>query len=174
MDANNDFNIAANNNADDVNLREILFKYLYHWKWFVLSLIIFLGLGFVYIKITTPLYQIETDLLIKQDKNTPSAGGGDDILKSLDLFSSDKIIDNEIQILKSYTLMEEVVKTLGLEFSYFQNGRARKIPMYENLPFKAELLKPSGTGAIYSDFLKVKFLRECKLLLGSFCDLSKK
>src|ERR1700761_4434928 len=124
MDAHNDNNILAND-GDEVNLQEVLFKYLRHWKWFVLSLIIFLGLGFLYIKISTPLYQIETDLLIKQDKSAAN-GGGDDILKSLDLFSSNKIIDNEVQILKSYTLMEKIMKTLGLEVSYFQNGRARK------------------------------------------------
>src|SRR6185503_8786964 len=124
--------IEQDDNAPD--LREILFKYFRYWKWFIFSLIVFFGLGFAYIKITTPLYQIETDLLIKQDKNDPS-GGGNDILKSLNLFSSDKIIDNEVQILKSYTLMEKVVKTLHLEVSYFQNGRARKVPLYENLPF---------------------------------------
>src|ERR1700733_3824013 len=118
MNTDNNFNV-VNEEEQQVNIREILFKYLRHWKWFVLSLIVFLALGFIYIKITTPLYQIETDLLIKQDKNTPSASG-DDILKSLNLFSSDKIIDNEIQILKSYSLMEKIVKTLGLEVSYFQ------------------------------------------------------
>src|SRR5690348_2867273 len=130
MNTENDYNLVIEE-EQQVNFRDILFKYLYFWKWFVLSLIIFLGLGFAYIKITTPLYQIETDLLIKQDKNNPT-NPGDDVLKSLDLFSSDKIIDNEIQILKSYTLMEKVVKALGLQVSYFQNGRARQVPIYEN------------------------------------------
>src|SRR3569833_368624 len=100
MNTTEDINgfIDQDNNGPD--LREILFKYLRYWKWFVLSLIAFSGLAFVYLKVTTPLYQIETDLLIKQDKNNPASGGGDNILKSLDLFSSDKVIDNEIQILK--------------------------------------------------------------------------
>src|ERR1700750_2758078 len=108
MDANNLYEVEPKE-ADNISIRETLFKYLHYWKRILLSLVIFLALGFIYIKITTPLYQIETDLLIKQDKNTPN-NGGDDILKSLDLFSSDKVIDNEIQILKSYTLMEKVVK----------------------------------------------------------------
>jgi tyrosine-protein kinase Etk/Wzc len=142
----------------EINLREVLFKYLHHWKWLVLSVLFFLALAFVYIKITTPLYLIETDLLIKQDKSNAGGGGGEDILKSLNLFSSDKIIDNEVQILKSYTLFGKMVKALGLQAFYYEDGGIRKIPIYKNLPFHAELLK--STPDSYKDYLNVKLLND--------------
>jgi len=161
MSFNENTNGLIDHDEKEINLRERLFIYIKHWKWFVVSLIVFLALGYIYIKVTTPLYQIETDLLIKQDKQNGGGGAGDDILKSLDLFSSDKIIDNEIQILKSYTLFEKVVKDLGLQVSYFQTGRARKVPLYETVPFQAELLKPNHQS--YNEYLKVKLLNNTEV-----------
>ncbi|MCC8424850.1 tyrosine-protein kinase family protein [Mucilaginibacter sp. UR6-11] len=152
MNTNNDLNVIEDD-EQQVNLKEILFRYLSHWKWIVLSLIVFLFLGYIKVKSTTPLYSIETNILIKQDKGR--SGGGDDLLKSLDLFSSNKVIDNEVQILKSYTLMEKVVSALDLTTSYYQNGHTRKIPLYKDLPFKVKILKPKGNGTGY---LKVTLL----------------
>ena len=150
---------AGTEEEESVNFGEVIFKYLYHWKWYLLSIFLALALGFVYIKLTTPLYQIETDLLIKQDKNNSSSGAGDDILKSMDLFSSDKIIDNEVQILKSYTLMEKVIKALGLEVSYYGVGSVRKYPIYNNhLPFEITLIKPNPTS--YNELISIKVLNK--------------
>src|SRR4051812_7524259 len=103
MTNNNDNNAFEIQDENEVNLRDILNKYIIHWAWFLISLFIALGLGFAYIKLTTPQYKIETDLLIKD--NNSNVGGQTDLLKDLDLFSSDKIIDNEIEILKSNTIL---------------------------------------------------------------------
>ncbi|QHS54280.1 polysaccharide biosynthesis tyrosine autokinase [Mucilaginibacter sp. 14171R-50] len=140
MNANTDTNF-DNDNIGELNLREIIFKYLHYSKLILFSLVFFLVLGYVYIKFQTPQYQIETDLLIK-DKS--SNGPQDDILKGLDLFSSDKIIDNEVQILKSATLMEKVVRALKLDVSYFESEGVRKSSLYSNsLPFQAQLINPN-------------------------------
>src|SRR3569833_566 len=142
---NNDFkgHSVIAEDEEQTSFGELLMKYLYHWKWYALSIVISIALAFTYIKITTPLFQIETDLLIKQDKNNANAGAGDDILKSMNLFSSDKIIDNEVQILRSYTLTEKVIKALGLEVSYYGVGSLRKYPIYDDqVPFSIRLIKP--------------------------------
>ena len=101
-----------NNNTDpfffqqeeenDFNLKELLYKYLAYWKWFALSFIIALAAAFIYLKYQTPVYNIQSSILIKDDKK---GLGQDDMLKQLDIFSSNKVVDNEIEILKSYTLM---------------------------------------------------------------------
>src|SRR5947209_12112816 len=112
----NDNNAEVNDQKEyDVNLLETLLTYLRHWKWFILSIVLSLLLGYAYIRLGTPEYKIETDLLIKDNKN--NVNGQNDLLKDLNLFSSDKVIDNEIQILKSDAIIEKVVKNLKLETS---------------------------------------------------------
>src|SRR3569833_1176776 len=103
---NNDFkgHSVIAEDEEQTSFGELLMKYLYHWKWYALSIVISIALAFTYIKITTPLFQIETDLLIKQDKNNANAGAGDDILNCLFLFFFVLFFDNEEQILRSYTL----------------------------------------------------------------------
>jgi tyrosine-protein kinase Etk/Wzc len=151
MTQNSDINNIELEEQNDFNLREVLHRYLSNWIWFLFSLFIAGVLAFVFIKLTTPLYQIETDLLIKDNKGT--LGGQDDLLKDLDLFSSDKIIDNEMQILKSYTILEKVAAALHLETSYYSTGGVRNRAVYGNLPYKVQLIKPSKTidySAIYT------------------------
>ena len=53
---------------DDIQLREILEKYLIHWKWFVLAVILCLFTAKIYLRYTTPQYQASTTILVKDDK----------------------------------------------------------------------------------------------------------
>lgn len=139
------------------DFRETLFTYLRHWKWIAFSLVFFMALGFLYIRLSTPQFKIETDLLIKDNKG--SFGGSKDLLQDLDLFSSDKIVDNEIQILKSKTIIEKVVRSLKLETSYYSTSGVKKREQYNNLPFNAELISPSSDiGYAYSNKLSIRLL----------------
>ncbi len=140
---------------DDQSFRETVFKYFIHWKWFVFSILFFVLLGYTYIKFATPLYKIETYLLIKDNKG--GSGGQNNLLKDLDLFNSDKIIDNEIEILKSKALIENVIKTLKLQTSYYNAYKITKKELYESVPFEATLLKTSSV-AIYETLFSVKLI----------------
>src|SRR5258708_7705541 len=133
MIINEDLNGLSELHDSGPDLRETIFKYLRFWKWFIFSIVFFVSLGFLYVKLTTPLYKIETNLLIKDNKG--NLGGSNDLLQDLNLFSSDKIIDNEIQILKSKTIIEKVIKNLRLETSYFATKGVRKRELYADLPF---------------------------------------
>src|SRR5579863_6897130 len=105
MDTNEVTNDLKENDKKEADLRELIYDYFIHWKWFVFSIVAFMAAGYLYVKLETPLYRIETDLLIKDNKK--GIGDQNDLLKELNLFSSDKIIDNEIQILKSNTIIEK-------------------------------------------------------------------
>ncbi|MBS1503464.1 MAG: polysaccharide biosynthesis tyrosine autokinase, partial [Bacteroidetes bacterium] len=154
-----DENIADLKDRDNhsADLREKIFTYLRHWKWFAFSIVICLILGYIYTKLTTPLYKIETQLLIKDNKDNP--GAQNDLLKDLDLFTSDKIIDNEIQIIRSKTIIANVIRALKLETSYYNTAGVRKRELYNNLPFEATLLKPSGPTA-FEDKLLIRLVNQ--------------
>ncbi|MGZ3766945.1 MAG: GumC family protein [Mucilaginibacter sp.] len=125
----------------DLSLLETLLTYLRHWRWFIFSIVLFMFLAYGYIRLATPVFKIETDLLIKDNKN--SLNGQNDLLKDLNLFTSDKVIDNEIQILKSNAIIAQVVKGLKLETSYYNTEGVRNHEIYDDIPFEVQLLKPS-------------------------------
>ncbi|MDR0713320.1 MAG: polysaccharide biosynthesis tyrosine autokinase [Bacteroidales bacterium] len=139
----------------DIDFRQIFFKYLAHWKWFVLSFILLVLLGEVYLFVSTPQYRIHASILIKdQKKMGAGAGMGSSILEEMDLFSSKKIVENEIEILCSYTLMEEVVKILNLQVAYTIKEGMKKKEIYGDIPIQVELVSP--TAELYETPLQLR------------------
>ena len=91
-------------NSDNLNIREEIEKYVFHWKWFVLGLIIALSGAYTYLRYVPNQYSVETSILINDDKK----GGLSSELSAfedLGLLGGGKAsIDNEIELLKSRTL----------------------------------------------------------------------
>src|ERR1700758_1184929 len=112
MNQNEDYIDSPRDDAQDNEFLETFYNYVRYWKWFVFSVIFALILGYVYLKLVTPKYKIETDLLIKPDKSGANSSSND-LLQDLNLFTSDKIIDNEVQILKSKDILEKVIRALN-------------------------------------------------------------
>ncbi len=101
----------------DTTIKEMTFKHLSYWKWFAGSVVLALFIAFLYIKFQTPIYSVQSSIQIKEDKKSP---GQNDLIKQLNMFTSEKGVDNEIEVLKSFTLMEKVVTSLNLNVHYFE------------------------------------------------------
>lgn len=122
--------------SEKIDLKIILFKYLRYWYWFLIGVIVCVGLAFFYLSITTPQYSVHSTLLIKDDKKGPDIGGAG-AFSDLDIFSSKKSIDNEIEVLKSKTLMHRVLKELSMETSYYEKEILKNKEIYgRDLPVK--------------------------------------
>lgn len=104
---------------EKVNLYALLFKYLIYWPWFVASVILFLALGYFYVRKSTPVYQISSSVLIKEDNKrgfgaqTPLSS-----LSGMGMISMTNNFDNEVEILNSRTLMKKVVVAKNLYITY--------------------------------------------------------
>ena len=109
---------------EQFNIQEILFRYLIHWPWFVVSVIVCVALAWGYLRLTTPVYNISATVLIKDEKK----GGGANMSSELEkmglngFVSSSSNIENEIEVLKSRTLAREVVSSLGLFVTYMDGS----------------------------------------------------
>ena len=121
------------------NLYEIIFKYLAYWPWFVASVIICLVLAFVYLRYQAPVYNVTASVLIKEQDARSRAmsanSGALEALQSMGGFSMTNNFDNEVEILKSRTLIKKVVTHLGL---YITTGEKRFFgydqPLYQTSP----------------------------------------
>jgi tyrosine-protein kinase Etk/Wzc len=122
---------------ESVNYREKFEKYGYHWKWFLLGVLLALAGAYTYLKYTPNQYAVATTILI-DDENTGGISSELSAFEDLGLLGGKKkSIENEIGLLKSRSLMERVVKELGINVTYFKIERVREIELYKNdIPFK--------------------------------------
>ncbi|UKJ07079.1 GumC family protein [Solitalea lacus] len=126
----------------DFNLKTLIFKYLAYWKWFVASIVVAIIAAFIFLSYQTPQYLVKNSILIKDEKK---GLGQDAMLKELDIFTSNKVVENEIEIIRSYTLLENVVKNLNLNISYIVREGIRHRDLYKESPVKLQLINPLET-----------------------------
>lgn len=121
---------------EPINIREQIEKYAIHWKWFVLGVLITLAGAYTYLRYTPNLYEVSTTILIDDENN----GGLISDLTALEGLGmtggSNTLVENEIGILKSRTLVESVVKDLDLNIAYLEEGRVRTSELFRSSPIK--------------------------------------
>ena len=119
---------------EKVNYQELFFKYIIHWPWFVASVLACLIGAWVYLHFQTPVYQVSASIMIKDDKK---GGGNTTDLESLGLggmITSTQSIDNEIEVLRSKTILKEVVNNLELYITYYDEDEFPKKELYKTSP----------------------------------------
>lgn len=126
------YNFSVEDNQEG-NVKDLLLRYLRNWKWFALSVVVCLILGFVYLRYQAPVYEVNATILIKDDKKG-AISSELSAFEDLGIFNSNNNIDNEIEILKSRSLMRRVVNELKLNISYFSYGRPIEHERYSNTP----------------------------------------
>ena len=136
-----DFNEAKESKEENIDVKELLFKYLIHWPWFVGAVVACLIAAWVYLYISTPVYNISATVLIKDDKKGGSAGmlSGLESLGLDGMISSSQNIDNEIEVLRSKTIVKEVVEDLGLYISYADKDEFPSRNLYKTSPVQVSL-----------------------------------
>ena len=108
-----------------------------NWYWFILSVIICVGLAAIYLRYTTPTYQTVAKLLIKdQDDNKKS---GIKYSSNLGTMSNSEGIDNEIEILGSRSVAQDAVRDLKLYVNYITKGRLKTITLYRDQPLSVDV-----------------------------------
>jgi len=163
----------SNDNFDDsTDFKEILEKYLLHWKWFILSVIFFGVASLIYVRMQVPKYNISATILIK-DKEMSASYNDLSAFEGLGLFGSGiNSIENEIQILHSRRLMTEVVEELQLNILYFLEDSSYDKEYYPNSPvllkFKSDLGPINEIGTNF----EIKILSKEKFEFTDFDDRS--
>lgn len=105
--------VFENNSDDQINIKDVLNRYMRNWKWISLSVLLCLVVGFFYLKSVTPQYKSAAKVLIKEDEKGGMAAGMD-IFEDLGLSQGSANLENEIEIFKSHTLLKKVVHELNL------------------------------------------------------------
>ena len=105
-----------------------------NWKWFLLSLIVCLGMGYVYLRYARPQFQSTTKVLIKDDDDSKRRGMGSSMIQNaanLGFISNSNGIDNEIEILSAHDLAQQAVYDMKAYVSYYHKGTFKDPLVYK-------------------------------------------
>lgn len=127
--------------TEEISLGDLLYKFLPFWPLFVLLFIITMSSAWIYLRYKLPVYQTTATLLIKDDKNNAP---GKEMMDAFDMFGSKKTVENEVEVLQSKTLMQEVVKDLHLYAPITVEGRVMSQSAYVISPIVIEAKDPDS------------------------------
>ncbi|WP_240163672.1 GumC family protein [Spirosoma taeanense] len=108
--------------------------------------------AYVYLAYKQPVYKIQASLLVQDEKKGNEQGG---LLKEMQAFASKQVVENEIEILRSFTLMERVVERLRLDVAYYHASTFGHREVYGNTPIELVIEKPNEE--LYKTLLEVSF-----------------
>jgi tyrosine-protein kinase Etk/Wzc len=115
--------------------KTFLIKLLMYWPWITGCVFAALVGAFFYLKTQTPLYTISSSVLIKNE-NSKSGNSGASLADLGFVTSSTQNFDNELEILRSRTLLKKVVTSLDLYIDYTLPGSFRPTELYKQSPVK--------------------------------------
>lgn len=145
---------------DLVTLRDVIELFLKNWYWFVLSAVVCTALGWGYLSTLSPVYQRAAVMLVKGDNSSSS----NDLSAMLELngIPGGSRVENEIYILRSYQIVNEVVRRLHLDVNYTVNEGLRHRNIFGEQPFEIRFLD------VYPGYTEF----EARVIGGKVCELS--
>ncbi|GGC13159.1 GumC family protein [Dyadobacter sediminis] len=112
---------------------------IWHYRfWVLISVAFSTSAAWIYLRYATPQFQVTASILIRDDSKGTQLG--DKTLENLGFFTPESNVDNEIEVLKSRTLMESVINDLQLYTQYHASGRIKTTELYEKSPFQLTFL----------------------------------
>ena len=132
MNNNNSHFNRSNENDDSLDLRQQFYKYFFFWKYFLASVLICLSIAFLFNRYSPKIYDSNAKIQVLDKKQNNL-----EMPTAEDLFSSSKInLENEIEILKSSSILEEVIQNLKLNISIEAVG---EIMSFKTLDFPFDI-----------------------------------
>ncbi len=111
-------------------IRSVAFRYLPFWPVFVITTIISLSVSYFYLHKQTPIYEANAEILLK-DQNSGSSNAI--VMEALGVTASSKKVENEIEVLKSRTLLQQLVREMGLYTQVYSKGKFRDPLIYPTM-----------------------------------------
>ncbi len=126
---------------DSLRVRELFYLCLVKWRWFVVSVLICVGVAVFYILCTPPVYTRSAFLMIKEDTKGKAIGSDvASMFADLGLGQMNANVNNELLAMRMPSVVKEVVKRLNLDVNYRTGGFLHKETLYgEELPVKVSL-----------------------------------
>lgn len=142
---------------DDIDLLKYFYMFLGNWYWFVLALIVSLGIAFFINRYSAKVYRVTAWLLI-EDESGKGSGlgasmlGGGDLMAGFGMYPGWYNLQNQILIMKSQTLISKTLHSLDFNVSYFSDEILGPQEKLSEVPFVVmpDYSKPQPLGITFS------------------------
>jgi len=136
------------NEEQSIDIKQLVYVFLNHWYLFAICVLVALIVGFLINRYSANVYQTTGTVLIKEDRSTFDATS---IMTNMS-YGNYQNVDNEIAILKSYSLTDRVIRKMNLEVTYMEKGRIASSELYKASPFTVEIDRsvPQAVDLVYS------------------------
>lgn len=166
-----------------LDLKKIITRLLQFYKLYIAIAFIGLVLAYYY-NITTPsVYKNSSTILLKEADNSQTLLSSRDFLSNVGFLNNAFSIDTKIELLRSFRLINETIKELNFEVSYYQERSVSPVGMlsnanflkvtdelYHNSPIKV-VFNQANNQPVYYDF-RVQLLSKDKYILEVFGETS--
>ena len=121
-----------------ITLRDIVELFLNNWYWFVISAVLCVAAAWIYLSAISPVYQRTAVMLVKSDNQSTS----NDLSSMLELngIPGGSSVENEVYILRSYQILNDVVQRLHLDVDYSVRNGLRHDYLFGELPLEVRFL----------------------------------
>ncbi len=103
----------------------------HYWYWFLISLVVCVGYAYVNTKSQTQQFRAYARILIKGNESSSQ-----NMMFSDRFFRSSQSTNNAIYVLRSSALLEQVVKRLGIDVTYYSKPFLREVNIYKKCPIE--------------------------------------
>lgn len=103
----------------EITWKKILPACLQRWYWFAVSLAVCLCIGAVYLYRSVPVYHVASTLLVRESENDQRSGNK----INMQAAGNEKQVTDEIAILTSKSIMQQVIEQLNLQVTYKKKDR---------------------------------------------------
>lgn len=126
---------------DSLRVKELFYLCAAKWRWFVVSVLLCVGMAVLYILCTPPIYTRSAFLMVKEDTKGKAIGSDvASMFADLGLGQMNANVNNELLAMRMPSVVKEVVKRLDLDVNYRTSGFLHKETLYgEDLPVKVSL-----------------------------------
>ena len=153
MDTQDNKGILSFDSSENFDYKEFIGKVFSKWYFFVISIVICVLGSFLYLQYSTPVYLISSKLLIEDQKSSSGGALSTNMVSDFSsLFDLPSNAQNEIDILKSRSLMERVVEQMNLNTALYKQQRFRLEEMFLDAPYTVKTIykTDSITAALYN------------------------
>lgn len=150
-----------NEKSKPLNLQLLILKYLKYWYLFLAGVVLCVGTAVYMMYYATPQYLISSTLLIKAD-DKGSDFSQNAVFADLENYQTYSVVENEIEILQSASIMRRVFSELELYNAYFvEEGFSRKREIYgREVPINIVIHEYDSLGYSKDNTIKIHLVDE--------------
>ncbi|MAB48159.1 MAG: tyrosine protein kinase [Flavobacteriaceae bacterium] len=113
----NQFNNSFFGEEDKIDVKQVIRQYLSHWPWFVIAVVVALLSAYIYLRYAPRIFETHSKIKVLDESE------GLELPTSAFVFKRTNInLENEIEIISSYLIMERVVRELNLNTVFYEEG----------------------------------------------------